>query len=597
MPVASISVKELNRLLKKEHSMDILVESLKQLGCDVEDTVEIALYKCPMCDTLNDQLDREEAARKCTICGHEQDEGFEKFATDTAIRIDLLADRPDLFNVVGLARALRGYLELELGLPKMECAQGDITVTVDPSTGSVRPYIVCAEAEVPPLDHNSLRELMKLQENLHWGVGRDRKLASIGVYNLEALTLPITYKTVEPTGFTFHPLGMPDVNMTPKEILESHPKGIAYAHLLEKYDSYPLLIDAKGLVLSMPPIINSEETKCRIGTTKLFIDVTGHSMHAISDSLNILVWAISDLGGTIKTVNIKYPGRSEVQPVLEPQQMDISFQGAVKWLGVDFTHQEFQHCTRKMRLDIQPSGQAGGDGYKVTFPSFRSDIRHEVDIFEDAVIGYGVDRVPRKLVPTMTVGLERPEEKIANRTRAIMTGLDFTEIMSLNLQSEENHFTKLLIEPGDTHVTVENPKTLNQKIVRSHLFTGIMETLEKNRRKPVPHKVFEIGAVTLLNPDAETGVNEYRHLAFGIVSPETGYAEGRSILDCVMRELGIAGEYKAVDHPTFIQGRCAEVVGSDGTWARLGEIHPRVLNNFNLTNAMVFCELRLAKVW
>ncbi len=59
-----------------------------------------------------------------------------------------------------------------------------------------------------------------------------------------------------------------------------------------------------------------------------------------------------------------------------------------------------------------------------------------------------------------------------------MTGLGFTEIMSLDLQSEESHFTKLRMEPGDSYVRVDNPKTINQRVLRSHLVTGLIDTLE-----------------------------------------------------------------------------------------------------------------------
>ena len=51
---------------------------------------------------------------------------------------------------------------------------------------SYRPFIACAVMTLPPVDETSLVAIMKLQENLHWGVGRDRKLASIGVYDLSA---------------------------------------------------------------------------------------------------------------------------------------------------------------------------------------------------------------------------------------------------------------------------------------------------------------------------------------------------------------------------------------------------------------------------
>ncbi len=602
MPVVTISVQELNNLLKEEHPMDVLIHSLEQLGCDVEDTVDIVSYRCPVCEALNDKLVHEEAPRRCTFCGLEQDSDFEKFSADSAIRIDLLADRPDLFNTAGLARAIKGYLGIETGMPKFPCKPGEIEVTVDPSIIPIRPYIVCAEITVPALDHASLRELMKLQENLHWGIGRDRKLASIGIYSLDALTLPITYTSVDPKNFTFHPLAVADKDMTPEQILKEHPKGMAYAHLLEPFDRYPLLIDGKGLVLSMPPIINSEETKCRIGNTRLFADVTGTTGQAINDALNILVCAVIELGGEIKTVKITYPDRAQDTPGLTSGGIDVSYEGARRWLGLDFSREEFVQCIEKMRLDVTPMdkdkhAKETGDAYRVDYPVYRSDIRHEVDIFEDILIGYGIERVPMKLVPTLTVGKERPEEYIANMVRGVLTGLGFTEIMSLNLTSEENHFTRLNLEPDETYVRVDNPKTLNQRVLRSHVMTGVMETLEKNRRKPVPQKVFEIGPVTQLAPETETGVHEYRHLGFGLVGPEAGYAEARAVLDSVMRELGFKGTYKAVDHPTFLEGRCAEVSGENGLWARVGEIHPQVLNNFFLGHPAVYCELRLARVF
>jgi phenylalanyl-tRNA synthetase beta chain len=433
---------------------------------------------------------------------------------------------------------------------------------------------------------------MKLQENLHWGIGRDRKLSSIGVYDLDTIVPPIRYSTVDPEGFKFCPLGIPDVRMTPKEILTDHPKGKAYAHLMEAYKQYPILIDSGGQVLSMPPIINSDETKCKIGTTRLFIDVTGVTSDAAVNSLNTLVSALLELGGEVETVEMNYPDSSLRTPDLTPRKIDISYEDALGWLGIEFTRDEFMEYLRKMRLNVEPKG----DLYEVSYPAFRTDIRHEVDLFEDLAIGYGYSNIEPRLVPTFTVGKAREEELLSEVVRQAMLGLGYTEILSLQLQSVERHFDKFLLESGEEHVIVENPKTIEQKILRSHLKTGIMETFRKNRRKIMPQRLFEIGNVIHTNPDMETGVNEFRHLAFGITGPEAGYAEGRKVLDSVLRELQFEGEYKPVSSPTFIEGRLAEVTGENGLWAQVGEIHPRVLNNFGLTFPVTYCELRLMKV-
>jgi phenylalanyl-tRNA synthetase beta chain len=592
MPVVAISVKRLNNLLGKSYPMDDLVDCLEQLGCDVEDTTELALYRCPACQTPNDKLMTEDAPKRCDYCGHESENPFEQFASDRVIRLDLLADRPDLFDAGGLSRALKGYLNLEKGLPEFAVKPGSVNISVDPKMsdkGTFRPYIVCANVNMPPLDHNSLREIMRLQENLHWGIGRDRKLASIGVYDMDVISPPIRYTTVDPKTFTFCPLGMQNIRMTPEQILREHPKGVGYAHLMEPYKQYPILIDTKDQVLSMPPIINSDETRCKIGTSHVFIDVTGITREAVVNSLNTLVSALIELGGEIETVNMQYPDETIQTPDLTPGDILVDYPAAKKWLGVDFSAKEFVRTILKMRLDVQPKEGK----YHVRYPTFRTDIRHEVDIFEDVAIGYGFDNIQPSLVPTLTIAEERPEEQLSTWVRDAMIGLGFTEIMSLALSSIERHFGKFLMDPGEDHVIVSNPKTIEQKVLRSHLMTGIMETFHKNRRKTVPQNIFELANVTHIDESKETRVTEYRHLAFGIMGPEAGYADVRTILDAVLRELKKAGEYKPIAHPAFCEGRVAGVRGKDDLWALVGEIHPQILNNFGLPYPVAYCELRL----
>ena len=65
---------------------------------------------------------------------------------------------------------------------------------------------------------------------------------------------------------------------------------------------------------------------------------------------------------------------------------------------------------RRMRLDVDPMDDAK-TRFRVRYPAFRSDIRHMVDVFEDVAIGWGYQNIEAALVPTMTVGAPRPEEK------------------------------------------------------------------------------------------------------------------------------------------------------------------------------------------
>ena len=199
MPIVSIESDWLNELLGQPYPIEELVDALEQMGCDVEDVVQLDRFRCPVCQAVVDASLGAEVTRVCTTCGHESESSFEKVGQMTAIRLDLLAARPDLFDVGGLARALKGFLGQTLGLPEYSVQPGSQRVTVDPSVcepDSYRPYIRCAVVNMPPLNDASLVSLMKLQEALHWGVGRDRKLASIGVYDMAAVSGEIHYRTM-----------------------------------------------------------------------------------------------------------------------------------------------------------------------------------------------------------------------------------------------------------------------------------------------------------------------------------------------------------------------------------------------------------------
>src|SRR5215212_6819909 len=246
--------------------------------------------------------------------------------------------------------------------------------------------------KLPPVDETSLVAIMKLQENLHWGVGRDRKLSSIGVYDMSAISGAITYRTIDPDKDPFVPLGMPGKKMSGRQILESHPKGVAYAELLDNHKRYPVLEDAKKQVLSMPPIINSEETKLRQGTTRVFIDVTGISHAAATKSLDTLVCSLAEIGGTIETVTIvDASGKQRTTPDLAPRSKEIDVAEAKRWLGLPLDNNSLTSALRKMRFDVTQGARSEERGARntsssdsllaahsslltVAYPPYRTDI-------------------------------------------------------------------------------------------------------------------------------------------------------------------------------------------------------------------------------
>ena len=594
MPIVNIDSQWLNELLSKHYTPDELTDALDQIGCDVEDVVDVPRYRCPQCNAFVEGSLGTETTKQCNTCGHSQETAFELVDTISAIRIDLLAARPDLFDIGGLARAIQGYMGEKEGLPVFSCHDSNTIVYVDRSVNSkegYRPSLRCAIVELPPINDRMLVTLMKLQENLHWGVGRDRKLSSIGVHDLDTITGAITYTTLDPDKDRFEPLGMPGVCLSGRQILSEHPKGIAYQHLLANHTRYPVLVDETDAVLSMPPIINSDLTKLKRGTSRLFIDVTGISDAAVENTLSTFVCNLCELGATIRTVRITSDNGTIVTPNLAPKVSVIELAKAKQWLGLPLDADSLMKALRRMRLDVEPTDETKTRFY-VRYPAFRSDIRHMVDVFEDVAIGYGYQNIQAQLVPTMTVGSARPEETISDQVRSTLIGLGFSEIMSLPMTTEADHYEKFRMPVPDRYVRVANPKLKMLTVVRQHMMSGVMQSLCENRRRPMPLRLFEIDNVVNLNDNAPTGVQEQRRVCFAEAGREAGYATARSYLDSLMRELGVSATYEVSEEPWFVAGRSARFRAGDFE-GFLGELHPEVVTGFGLDHPVALVEVGL----
>jgi phenylalanyl-tRNA synthetase beta chain len=479
-------------------------------------------------------------------------------------------------------------------------------VTVQPGLEQIRPFIVACVVRGLVMDDETVKTVMKMQENLHWALGRNRRRASIGVYDLDTVEPDFEYSAVAPDGVKFLPLfGMPEgmAAATPKEILEKHPKGAGYKHLLEKFDKYPLLCDAGGKVLSMPPIINSEDTRVTQKTRNLFVDVTGPDKNAIEKTIAVIACGLADLDAKVETVQVVYPdGSKEVTPNLNPQTRSIDPKAAERLIGVEVP--DMAKLLERMRYGAK--SEAGS--LVLQIPSYRADIMHEYDIFEDVAIGYGYHNITPRLVPSMTVGSHQPIEELSTTARRVMTGLGFLEIMTPALTNIEEHYGKLGLPTPEHYVRLENPISVEQTLAREQLITGLLSTLRVNTTREMPQQVFEAGDCFELSEVMETGVRTRRKLAAAIAGPKTGYTDAKQTLDTLARELGLGLRFVGMDKTRsapFIDGRCAVIFASPAQsaicnlksemqWGVLGEVHPAVLESFGITQPTALLEIDLS---
>ena len=219
-------------------------------------------------------------------------------------------NRPDLWSAEGLARGLRCYLGLEKGTRRYFAEKTAVEVNVDSKLYNIRPFIACAVVKDVQLTDPVIRGLMHLQDKLDKTSGRNRQKTSIGIYNFHLITPPIEYRAVNPRDVSFVPLGF-SKKMSLDEILELHPKGIEYGHIVKKNPLYPMLFDSEGKILSFPPIINSNDLgKITEESRNLLVEVTGTQNRTVVNTLNLVTAALIDRGGKAYSATIHFQDAS-----------------------------------------------------------------------------------------------------------------------------------------------------------------------------------------------------------------------------------------------------------------------------------------------
>src|ERR687893_2760689 len=186
------------------------------------------------------------------------------------IRVEYNPNRPDLSSDYGVVRALRGLLEVQTGLPALKIdGKSGLSVRVDNRVTKIRPHMMALVARNGTLDDETLKQLISMQEDLHNGVGRKRRKASIGIHNLDVIRFPVNYKTAT-SDYAFRPLGESS-EFTIEKILTNLDIGKQYGHILSRFERYPIIVDSAGTVLSLPPIINGDATKVSEKCHNLFV--------------------------------------------------------------------------------------------------------------------------------------------------------------------------------------------------------------------------------------------------------------------------------------------------------------------------------------
>ncbi|MFH1133173.1 MAG: phenylalanine--tRNA ligase subunit beta [Nanoarchaeota archaeon] len=492
--------------------------------------------------------------------------------SDDEIVVEVFPNRPDMLSEQGFARALASFVGQAKGLLPYHAKPGKGEVHIDASVSSVRPFTACAIVRNLSLNDERIREIIQMQEKLHVTYGRNRAKAAIGIYPLEKIALPIRYMAKLPKDITFRPLEAA-AEMTAIDIIEQHPTGKAYGHLLEGKKLYPLFIDAKDNVLSMPPLINSHLTGRVTEETKdVFIECSGFDYVILHKLICIIVTALVDMGGAAESMKLVYPDKTLTCPDFAPMKMKLDQGYANSILGLKLGEKEISGHLERMGYGFE-------DGAALV-PCYRADVLHPIDLVEDIAIAYGFEHFEGELPNIATVGKEDPLVKFCNTIARLLIGQGLIEVNTFHLASKN----ELLWSKQKEQMALSNALAQEYNTPRPSLLPSLLSVLAKNKHHDYPQHLFDIGAVFL-----EKG--EEPRLGMAFCGHDADFTLAKRHLEAMLRSLGIPSEIHALAQPGFIPGRVGVIKEGNDPLGHIGEVHPEVLSAFGIEMPVSYAEL------
>jgi len=499
------------------------------------------------------------------------------------VRVEYSPNRPDYSTDFGIALGLQGLLGIKTGPIKLNVKKSNkYLISVKSNVSRIRPFVTGIVAKNGKIDDKTIKQLMTMQEDLHFGIGRKRKKSSIGIHDLDRISFPLVYTTTN-RNHKFIPLNS-EKELNISEILDTTDVGKDYGSLLGQSSQVPIILDENQNTVSFPPIINAAVTTVTTKTKNLFVEVTGLNKDDAEDMLSVVATVLQSAGFTLESVKIT--GAKNSSPKLEYRKMTVNSSLINQILGLNLSSSKIISSLKKSRLDASSKGT----NIICTIPAYRFDIFGPMDLVEEVALGYGIQNLEPTISPSQTIGKTNPVSLKLKSLDQTMIGLGYLEALNSSLTSKRVLYdmtnrdsTKLL--------SVLDSKSREHTILRDSILPGLLENLSRNIHESYPQKMFETGTVFATeNPISEkisfSGISAHK---------DANFTEIKSIIQSALNiGFGIKIETKTATDSTFEEGHCASIMLNNIPIGIIGKIDSKIIENYKIRVPVVGFEISLS---
>jgi len=214
--------------------------------------------------------------------------------------------------------------------------------------------------------------------------------------------------------------------------------------------------------------------------------------------------------------------------------------------------------------------------FEVEVPSFRQDIKQEVDLIEEIARLYGYEKIPTKIPLARIVPFsENKKEKIASLLRETLISFGLTEIITSNFSA--------------AGIKILNPLTAEQGALRTNLFSSLLSVFSRNLNQGNKKMAFfELGKTYLKE---KLSFREDLMLSIGLYNSGDFFSL-KGILERVLERLGILDySVRNFNHDLLEEEITAGIFVDNEFLGCFGRVKEKILSLRELTGQVYLGEL------
>ena len=526
---------------------------------------------------------------------------------DALIEFEITSNRPDCRSIIGIAREAAVTLGKELKYPeiKVQACDEEMSFEIDIQTDLCKRYCGRVVKDV------------KVGPSPYW---MQRKLIEAGMRPISNIVDITNYVMLE-LGQPLHAFDLDDIkyNKMTVKMAEEGEKFTTLDGVERTLTSDMLVIGNKDKTLDLAGIMGGENSEIKDTTTSIFIEGAsfakeniratskklglrteassrfekGIDINLTEEAVNRACQLIEELGcGTVLNGMLDYyPQKEEVQKVtVNPVRIN-------KLLGVNVPMDQFINILESLEFKCN---LVSSEVLELEVPTFRLDITEDADILEEIARIYGYDNIPSaSLEGNATAGVKTEKQKFIDNVKSNSIACGLNEILTYSFVSPRG-VDKINLPADDekrNFVKIMNPLGEETSVMRTTLIPNMLDVISTN----ISHKVEEVSAFECGNtfiPQEGLPI-ETKKYCVGMYGKEVDFFVLKGVVESILNNVGLKG-YEIepeTTNLTFHPGRCAKIVYNNIYIGTFGELHPDVIENYNLGQRVYVAEINIDTVF